>query len=220
MHCINGNNECVFWKSVFWGGHPSLPGPESQQQNHGDVSHPSVRWNDVNFFFFPHLPNREIWWQLQLCLNIPQHSSLRYIHCSLSGHLFGFHSRWIETDREREREKKHVFLIHPQMSGVLPPFSTQSVCLPHLAGTQRAMHFENHNHLAVGFCDTLQPRWWMSHRIRKMTDVIWISYATLSGKKIPTPPLPPPSLPYISETSVICCQRGRRHWLSSFWLSF
>lgn len=90
----------------------------------------------------------------------------------------------MNRDRQREREK-NTSLIHPKMSGVLPPFSTQSVCLPHLAETQRAMHFENHNHLAVGFCDTLQPRWWMSHRIRKMTDVIWISYATLTEKKSP-----------------------------------
>lgn len=110
------------------------------------------------------------------------------------------------------REKKHIFLIHPQMSRVLPPFNTQAVHLPHLAETQRAMYSENHNHLAVGFHDSLQPHWWMSQRIRKMTDVIWINYSTLY-KKIYTPP-------HISETSVICCQKEWREWLSSFWVSF
>lgn len=42
-----------------------------------------------------------------LCLSIPQHSTLRYIYCSLSGHS----------------------LIHPHMSKVFF-FSTERVCLP------------------------------------------------------------------------------------------
>ncbi len=50
----------------------------------------------------------------ELCLSIPQHSSLKYINCSLCGHLV---------------EKKGS-LILPYTSEVLF-FSTERVCLPH-----------------------------------------------------------------------------------------
>lgn len=114
--------------------------------------------SDEMMLTFLHSPKREIWWQLRSAWVFPStlHQNTSTVH---SGHLV------------KEKKKKTESLIRPQMSEVFLFSMGERLSTSQVTAAQRAMHFWNDNHLTVRFCDTLQPRWWMTYQIREMTDV-------------------------------------------------